>query len=75
MARADVVAEMAGMVKEVLVGPGDTVAAGQELLIIESMKMEVPVESPQEGTVGEVFVEEGTVIEEGHVLLHLEALV
>jgi acetyl-CoA carboxylase biotin carboxyl carrier protein len=75
MARTDVVAEMAGTVREVLVSPGDTVAAGQELLIIESMKMEVPVESPQEGTVAEVRVEVGTVVEEGHLLLHLEALV
>ncbi len=74
MARTEVVSEMAGTVKEVLVTAGDVVAAGQELLIIESMKMEVPVESPGEGTIGEVMVEEGTVVEEGRVLLALEAL-
>lgn len=75
MARTEIVAEMAGTVKEVLVNAGDVVAAGQELLILESMKMEVPVESLGEGTVGEVLVEAGTVVEEGRLLLVLEALV
>jgi acetyl-CoA carboxylase biotin carboxyl carrier protein len=75
MARTEVRSEMTGTVKEVLVTAGDVVAVGQEMLIIESMKMEVPIESPEEATVGEVMVEEGTIVEEGHLLLALEALV
>jgi acetyl-CoA carboxylase biotin carboxyl carrier protein len=74
MARTEVQADMAGTVKEVLVSPGDTVAPGQELLILESMKMEIPVEAPREGTVGEVLVEVGDVIQEGQALVALEAL-
>ena len=71
MARTDVVAEMAGTILEVLVARGDTVSAGQELLILESMKMEVPVEAPRDGSIEEVLVEQGTVISEGQVLLAL----
>jgi biotin carboxyl carrier protein len=73
MARIDIPAPMAGSVKEVLVTPGDTVTEGAELLIIESMKMEVPLESPSGGTVVEVLVAEGAVIEEDHLLVRLDA--
>jgi acetyl-CoA carboxylase biotin carboxyl carrier protein len=72
MARMEVLAEMAGTVKEVLVAAGEAVAPGQEMIIIESMKMEVPVESPGSATIAEVCVEEGTVVEEGRTLLVLE---
>jgi acetyl-CoA carboxylase biotin carboxyl carrier protein len=72
MARTEILSEMAGTVKEVLVAAGDAVTAGQELLIIESMKMEVPVESPGDATIVEVHVGEGAVVEEGRLLLTLE---
>ena len=49
-------AEMAGKVLEVCVAEGDTVNEDQDLVIIESMKMQIPVGSPQEGTVKKVFV-------------------
>jgi acetyl-CoA carboxylase biotin carboxyl carrier protein len=68
----DVEAPMAGTVKEVLVAPGDTVAKDQELLIIESMKMEIPIESPAGGRVTEVLVGAPEQIDEGQVLLRLE---
>jgi len=56
----------------VVVTPGDAVAAGDPLVILESMKMEIPVESPAAGTVTEVRVEEGAVVQEGDVLAVVE---
>ncbi len=64
----NVVAEMVANVWRVLVSPGDAVAAGDALVILESMKMEIPVESPVDGTVAEVRVEEGGVVQEGDVI-------
>jgi biotin carboxyl carrier protein len=68
----DIPAPMAGSLKEILVAPGDTVAAGEELLIIESMKMEIPLESPSSGRVAEIVVEPPSRIDEGQVLLRLD---
>lgn len=72
MALLDVPAPMAGSIKEVLVAPGDRVAAGQEILVLESMKMEIPVESPGGGTVLEVHVAPSQRIDEGQLLLRIE---
>jgi acetyl-CoA carboxylase biotin carboxyl carrier protein len=65
---ADVVAEMVANVWRVLVSPGDAVSTGDALVILESMKMEIPVESPVDGTVTEVLVQEGGVVQEGDVI-------
>ncbi len=72
MAIQDVPAPMTGTVKELLVSVGDRVSAGDELLIIESMKMEIPVESPVAGVLAEFVVEPPGKIEEGDLLLRLE---
>ena len=64
--------EMVASVWKVVVTPGDAVAAGDPLVILESMKMEIPVESPAAGTVTEVRVEEGAVVQEGDVLAVVE---
>lgn len=72
MAIQDVPAPMTGTVKELLVSVGDRVSAGDELLIIESMKMEIPVESPEAGVLAEFVVEPPGKIEEGDLLLRLE---
>src|SRR5207244_1511660 len=61
---AEVVAEMVANVWKVVVAAGDAVAAGDPLVILESMKMEIPVESPLEGTVKELRVEEGGLVQE-----------
>ena len=53
-------------------GPGDTVAEGDALVILESMKMEIPVETPVSGTVREVRVVEGGVVQEGDVIAVVE---
>ena len=72
MAIHDVPSPMTGTVKELLVAIGDRVNKGEEIVIIESMKMEIPVESPAAGTLLEVVVEPPNRIEEGDLLLRLE---
>ena len=64
----DVLAEMVANVWRVLVGPGDTVAEGDALVILESMKMEIPVLTESAGTVTELKVAEGDVVQEGDVI-------
>lgn len=71
MATIDIVSPMAGSVREILVSVGDTVAEGQELAILESMKMEVPVESTGDGTVLEIAVTPPVAVEEGQILIRL----
>jgi len=63
---------MTGTVLEILVNVGDRVNEGEELVIIESMKMEIPVESPTTGTVAAVVATVASPIEEGALLLRLE---
>jgi len=67
----DVVAEMVANVMTVLVSPGESVAAGDTLILLESMKMEIPVLAEQDGTVLEVRVSPGDVIQEGDILVTL----
>lgn len=69
---SEVVAEMAANVWKVLVSEGDTVAAGDTLVILESMKMEIPVEAEQAGTVTRVNVEEGGTVQEDDVIAVVE---
>jgi acetyl-CoA carboxylase biotin carboxyl carrier protein len=64
----EVLSEMVANVWKVVVAPGDAVQAGDALVILESMKMEIPVEAPTPGTVREVRVEEGGVVQEGDVI-------
>ena len=69
---ANVEAEMVANVWKVLVSPGAAVSEGDTLVILESMKMEIPVEAPQSGTVTEVRVAEGGVVQEGDVIAVVE---
>jgi acetyl-CoA carboxylase biotin carboxyl carrier protein len=64
-------AEMAGKVLEVCIAEGDTVNEDQDLVIIESMKMQIPVGSPQEGTVQKVFVTPDQFLNEGDAIVEL----
>lgn len=64
----EVVAEMVANVWKVLVAKGDTVSEGDALCILESMKMEIPVEATASGTIAEVSVTEGGVVQEGDVI-------
>ncbi|MEE9278390.1 MAG: biotin/lipoyl-binding carrier protein [Dehalococcoidia bacterium] len=69
---AEVLAPMAGTVFEILVAAGDAVAVGDELLILESMKMEIPIEAPSDGTVTSIAVEQEQPVQEGDLLLTLD---
>lgn len=72
MSVPDVKASMAGTIFKVLVQSGDSVAPGQDVIILESMKMEIPIQAEMGGTVKEVKVGEGEFVNEGGVLLTLE---
>ncbi len=72
MARYEVESEVAGSVWKVEVALGDTVAVGDVLLILESMKMEIPLESPESGRVAELCVALEDSVDEGQVLVVLE---
>ena len=65
---AEVRAEMVANVWKVVVAEGDTVADGDTLVILESMKMEIPVLTEHGGTVVSVAVKEGDVVQEGDVI-------
>lgn len=62
---------MTGVVKEYLVAIGDAVTEGQEVVLLESMKMEIPVESSGDGTVEAFLVEAGDTVDEGQALIRL----
>ncbi len=67
-----VAAHITGTVWKIEVKEGDQVAEGQVCVILESMKMEMPVEAPQNGKVASVACKEGQAVSEGDVLLTLE---
>ncbi|MBJ8024283.1 acetyl-CoA carboxylase biotin carboxyl carrier protein subunit, partial [Bacillus cereus] len=64
-----VYASMAGNVWKIVVGVGDTVEEEQDVVILESMKMEIPIISEEAGTVMKINVQEGDFVNEGDVLL------
>lgn len=64
-------AMMAGTVVEVLVSTGDSISDGQDVVIIESMKMQLPITSESEGKVAEVKVSAGDFVNEGDVVIVL----
>ncbi|MCK4970693.1 MAG: acetyl-CoA carboxylase biotin carboxyl carrier protein subunit [Thermoplasmata archaeon] len=68
----DIIANMAGTIFKVLVQVEDKVEPGQDVIILESMKMEIPIQAETAGTVTEVKVEEGEFVNEGGVLVVLE---
>lgn len=69
---AEVRAEMVANVWKVVITEGDRVEDGDTLVILESMKMEMPVEAEDAGTVKEILCEEGQAVNEGDTLVILE---
>jgi acetyl-CoA carboxylase biotin carboxyl carrier protein len=65
-------AEMVANVWRVVVAPNDRIEAGDPVVVLESMKMEIPVESPIGGTVLEVLVQEGALVQEGDLIAVVE---
>ena len=69
---ADIEAHITGTVWKIEVAVGDTIEEGDTVVILESMKMEMPVEAEDEGTVKEILVQEGQSVSEGDTLVVLE---
>lgn len=67
-----VYATMAGNVWKIVVGVGDTVEEEQDVVILESMKMEIPIMTEEAGTVMKINVQEGDFVNEGDVLVEIE---
>jgi acetyl-CoA carboxylase biotin carboxyl carrier protein len=68
----DVLAEITANVWQVRTEVGATVAEGDELVILESMKMEIPVTAPVAGTITEIRVQPDDVVQEGDVVAVIE---
>ena len=68
----EIVSDLVANVWKIEVKENDEVAAGDTLVILESMKMEIPVEAEDDGTVKEIRCEEGQAVSEGDVLVVLE---
>jgi len=69
---ADIAAHITGTVWKIECKIGDTIAEGDTVVILESMKMEMPVEAEDPGTVREILVEEGQAVSEGDTLVVLD---
>lgn len=67
-----VTAPVTGTVWKIQVQVGDSVVEGQTLVILESMKMEMPVEAPNAGKVSQVHVAESQSVEDGDLLVTLD---
>ena len=72
MALVEVKTEITGNVWKIVVKIGDKVEEDAPILILESMKMEIPVSAPEAGRVQAILVEEGQVVSEGSVVARLE---
>ena len=70
--RQEVIAEMVANVWKILVSEGDSVQEGDTICILESMKMEIPVEAVAAGVVAAVRVGEGGTVQEGDVIAVIE---
>jgi len=69
---ADIVAPVTGTVWKIETKEGASVAEGDTLFVLESMKMEIPVEATEAGRVKQIHVAEGAAVEEGAALATLE---
>ena len=69
---AEVKAELVGNLWKIVVEVGQQVEEDDTLMILESMKMEIPVTSPLAGTVKEILVKEGDVVQEGQTVAIVE---
>ena len=68
----EIKAHITGVVFQVTVKAGDRVAAGDAVIVLESMKMEIPVEAPRAGSVKEIKVQEGQTVQEGDTVALLD---
>ena len=66
-----IVSQMAGTVLEIAVKTGDTIKKGQEVMVLESMKMEVPITSSTDGKVTQVLKAKGDFVNEGEAVIEI----
>jgi biotin carboxyl carrier protein len=72
MPEIKVTSELNGMVQKLEVAPGAKVNEGDTLIVLNCMKMEIPVFAPKSGTLKAILVEEGAVVAEGQTLATIE---
>jgi acetyl-CoA carboxylase biotin carboxyl carrier protein len=72
MAATKVVTDVAGNVWKIVAKIGDKLEEDDTILIMESMKMEIPVTAPKDGTLKEILVEEGEAIPEGETVATID---
>ena len=72
MATIELKSDITGTVCKILKKIGDPVAEDEAIVMLESMKMEIPVSSPEPGVIKEILVEEGATIGEGAVVVRLD---
>ena len=72
MPKIEVKSDLSGTVWKILVAPGQKVSEGDTLILIESMKMEVPIIADEPGTVVEVRFNEGDAVSRGQVAAILD---
>jgi acetyl-CoA carboxylase biotin carboxyl carrier protein len=72
MPEIKVTSDLNGMVQTLEKAPGEAVREGEALIILNCMKMEIPVLAPKSGTVKAILVEEGAVVAEGQTLATIE---
>ncbi|MCB1153187.1 biotin/lipoyl-binding protein [bacterium] len=72
MAEQEAKSEVTGNVWKIVMNVGDEVEEGDEILILESMKMEIPVEAPCDGKITKILVKEGDQVESDQVMALVE---
>ena len=72
MAKMEVESEVTGNVWKILVEEGSKVTSGDVVMILESMKMEIPLEAPADGTITELLVQEEDQVEEDQVVAMID---
>ena len=74
MAEIQLESPVTGVVWRIVAAPGSAVAAGDTILIMESMKMEIPIESPEDATVTDLNVAEGDHVSEDDVVATIQTV-
>jgi acetyl-CoA carboxylase biotin carboxyl carrier protein len=67
-----ILSNMAGVVLEFLVMPGEKIVVDQDVIMLESMKMQIPIQSTVAGVVKTIKVNEGDFVDDGDVLMEVE---
>ena len=73
MALVDVKTEITGIIQMIIRSVGDSVEEDEPVIMLESMKMQIPIAAPENGTVVEILVEQGDTVTEGSVVARIEA--